>query len=246
MASPNDGLHLPPPWISPAAGKLDREVQPVITVQRRRPPARGPASLLLLNGSSSPIVDTSAYGWTVTASGSPPPSISTSGEFAPSINFPNTLGSYLTVPSDPLFAFRTGDFTVETLLLQETFNGFSTLLEIGNHLASTGIIFIAGTSGAVIYSGAFFGAGAVSLNTINHIAYVRQSGVLSIYVNGPRTSSVSFANDLTATGPITIGSSNPASGAGYGNSYSMAGKMRLRVTPSALYSGASLTVPTAF
>ena len=218
----------------------------MITVQRRRPPASGPASLLLLNGSSSPIVDTSAYGWTVTASGSPPPSVSASGEFAPSIDFSNTLGSYLTVPSDPLFAFGTGDFTVEALLRQRTFNGFSTLIEIGNHLASTGIIFIAGTGGAVIYSGAFFGTGAVSLDTINHIAYVRQSGVLSIYVNGPRTSSVSFTNDLTATGPITIGSSNPASGAGYNSNYRMDGNMRLRVTRSALYSGASLTVPTAF
>ena len=37
MASPNDGLRLPPPWISSAAGKPDREVREVITVERRRP-----------------------------------------------------------------------------------------------------------------------------------------------------------------------------------------------------------------
>ena len=36
MASPNDGLRLPPPWISPAAGKPDREVQSVIIVERRK------------------------------------------------------------------------------------------------------------------------------------------------------------------------------------------------------------------
>ena len=36
MASPNDGLRLPPPWISPAAGKPNREVREVITVERRR------------------------------------------------------------------------------------------------------------------------------------------------------------------------------------------------------------------
>jgi hypothetical protein len=41
MVSPNDGLpndrlRLPPPWISPAAGMPDREVRPVIIVQRRR------------------------------------------------------------------------------------------------------------------------------------------------------------------------------------------------------------------
>jgi hypothetical protein len=32
----SDGLRFPPPWISPAAGKPDREVQPVIFVQRRK------------------------------------------------------------------------------------------------------------------------------------------------------------------------------------------------------------------
>jgi hypothetical protein len=36
MVSPNDGLRLPPPWITPAAGMPDREVRPVIIVQRRR------------------------------------------------------------------------------------------------------------------------------------------------------------------------------------------------------------------
>ena len=36
MASQNNGLRLPPPWISPAAGMPDREVRPVIIVQRRR------------------------------------------------------------------------------------------------------------------------------------------------------------------------------------------------------------------
>jgi hypothetical protein len=34
--TPNDRLRLPPPWISPAAGMPDREVRPVIIVQRRR------------------------------------------------------------------------------------------------------------------------------------------------------------------------------------------------------------------
>ena len=36
MVSPNDTLRLPPPWISPAAGKNNREVQPVLIVRRRR------------------------------------------------------------------------------------------------------------------------------------------------------------------------------------------------------------------
>ena len=35
MVSPNNGLRLPPPWISSAAGPPDREVRPVIFLQRR-------------------------------------------------------------------------------------------------------------------------------------------------------------------------------------------------------------------
>ena len=35
MGLSNDGLRLPPPWITPAAGLPDREVPPVIIIQRR-------------------------------------------------------------------------------------------------------------------------------------------------------------------------------------------------------------------
>ena len=41
MALQNDGLRFSPPWISPAAGKPDREVPQVIIVQRKRAPAGG-------------------------------------------------------------------------------------------------------------------------------------------------------------------------------------------------------------
>jgi hypothetical protein len=203
--------------------------------------------LILLHGASSPIVDSSTYGRTIT-SGSPAPSISsTPSKFGGgSIYFPNTLGSYLTVPSDALLAFGTADFTVEAFLYQNTVNPYSALLEIGNHLNTTGIVFIVGTSGAQIYSGGFAGSGAVSLNQWNHIAFVRQSGTLNIYVNGTRTSSTAFGNNLSATGPFTIGSSNPATTGAYNTLYRMDGYINeFRVTRSALYSGATLTVPTA-
>jgi hypothetical protein len=214
-------------------------------------PVVGPQSLLLLHGESSPIIDSSTFSRTVTASGTPAPSISSvQSKFGnSSIFFPNTLGSFLTVPSSAAFAFGTGDFTVQTFSYQTGFNNFSTLLEIGNHLNSSGIVFILGNNAgtnAQIYSGAFFGSGAVSLNTFNHVAFVRQSGILSIYVNGTRTSQVTFTNNLTATGTITIGSTNPASTGGYNNSYRMNGYFdEIMVTPSALYSGSSLIVPTA-
>jgi hypothetical protein len=214
-------------------------------------PVTGPTSLILLHGTSSPIVDSSTYGRTVTASGSPAPSISsTPSKFGGgSIYFPNTLGSYLTVPSNALLAFGTGDFTVETFLYQNTLNQYSGLLEIGNHLNTSGIIFIVGSSnnnGAQIYSNGFLGSGALSLNQWNHVAFVRQSGTLNIYVNGTRTSSTAFTNNLSSTGPFTIGSSNPASTIAYNNNYRLNGYINeFRVTRNALYSGGTITVPTA-
>ena len=45
MESRNNGPRLPPPWITPAAGRPGREVRPVITVNRRRPPAGGGGTL---------------------------------------------------------------------------------------------------------------------------------------------------------------------------------------------------------
>jgi hypothetical protein len=74
MALQNDGLRRPPPWISPAAGKPDREVRQVIVVQRPRVPASlNPNTLLLLSGkganNSTAILDSSYYGRGITING---------------------------------------------------------------------------------------------------------------------------------------------------------------------------------
>lgn len=211
--------------------------------------AGDPNTLLLLRGDSAPIVDSSTYARPVTASGSPAPSISSAqSQFGgSSILFPNTLGSLLTVPSDALFAFGTGDFTVEAFLRQSSpRNGFAALLEIGNHLNNTGIIFLVGNNGVQIYSNGFFGSStALAFNTFNHVAWVRQSGILSMYLGGTRTSTIEFARDLTATGPVTIGSSNPAGNA-YNDSYRLNSYVdEMRVHRGALYSGATITVPSS-
>ena len=221
-----------------------------VVADRRRPPSQAPQHLIVLNGDESPIIDSSPYNRTVTAVGSPAPSISTA-QFqygGSSISFPNTLGSYLLVSSNEFPAIGTGDFTFQTFVRQTAFNNFSTLLEIGNHLNSSGIVFIAGNNGGTnlqIYSNGFFGSGAVPLNAMNHVAYVREQGILSIYANGTRTSQTTITNNLTSTGPITFGSSNPASVGAYNNTYRLAGWLDgACFSPSALFSGPTLTIPT--
>jgi hypothetical protein len=153
------------------------------------------------------FVDGSTNNFTITRNGN-----TTQGSFSPyGSNWSNYFATtnYLTVPSNSAFSFGTGDFTVEGWFFQTTDITYPAALEIGNHLASTAIIFITNNGGnATIYSGGFYATAATTLNAWNHIAWVRSSGSLKIYVNGVGGSAVSFTNNLTDTGTVTIGTSS--------------------------------------
>lgn len=111
----------------------------------------------------------------------------------------------------------TGDFTFEGWYYLLTGNTYPTALEIGNHLGSTGILFIVGNGGTVnIYSGGFYGGAPIKTRQWNHIAWVRSSGVLKIYVNGVLGSTTNFTNNLTdTTGGISIGYNHSVVSASY-------------------------------
>ncbi len=119
----------------------------------------------------------------------------------------NGTTSKLSTAGTSDFQFGTGNFTVEGWFYQTADNTYPTALEIGSHPASTGILFITRTGGnACIYSGGFYGTAATTLNTWNHIAWIRNSGRLLIFVNGILLSDVAFTNNLTdLTNGVTIG-----------------------------------------
>ena len=126
------------------------------------------------------------------------------------------LGDSLVGPSNVNYAFGTGDFTVEGWFYQTADNTYPTAFEVGSHLPSTGIIFITKYAGnATIYSAGFYGSTATTLNAWNHIAWVRSSGVLQIYVNGTGGTSVAFTNNLTDSSWTVVGSTKSAGEAGY-------------------------------
>jgi len=153
------------------------------------------------------FLDSSTNNFTITRNGN-----TTQGSFSPYgsnwSNFFPADNRYLSVPSNTAFAFGTGDFTVEGWFYQTDDTTYPSALEIGNHINTTGILFITkyGTGGnfACIYSGGFYGANGTTLNAWNHIAWVRSSGVLQIYVNGVGSTSASFTNNLTDTATVTI------------------------------------------
>ena len=157
------------------------------------------------------------------------------------------VGDRITTGSNAKFAFGTGNFTVEGWFRHGSINQYATFIEIGDHLLTTGIIFLLNGGGNTtnrlgIYSGSFFGSDPIgSLNAWNHIAFVRNSGVLRIYLNGVGGTAVAFTNNLTNTATITIGSR-----AGGQNNYDYAGNMdEIRITKGvARYTGATFTVPT--
>jgi hypothetical protein len=224
-------------------------------MNRRKPPSGGGitdphfSSVVLLHHGATLTPESSSAARTITALGSTPPSISATGGYndGSSILFPNTSGSRLTVPSSSDFAFGTGDFTVEALVRLTGFNQYSALLEIGNHALATGIIFLVGTEpSAKAYSGGWVGGEGsmgATLNQLTYVAWVRRSGVLSVYRDTTRLSSASFTNNLTNSSTITIGGDSSG-----GSLYLLNGKNdELRVTRSVAreyLSGPTITLPS--
>jgi hypothetical protein len=170
---------------------------------------------LLLHGNgtngSTTFTDNSPNSFTLTRIGNTVISTVQSKFGGASILFDGT-GDRLTVPSNIDFNFGTGNFTVEGWFYESSRVQYSSFIEIGDHLLNTGIIFLLNGSNFTenrlgIYSAQFFGSDPVgSLNTWNHIAWVRSAGQLSIYLNGVKGTTVAFTNNLTNTATVTIGS----------------------------------------
>ena len=152
---------------------------------------------LLLHGDgtngSTTIVDSSSSPKTVTAVGDAQISTAQSKFGGASLAFDGN-GDYLTGPSNNAdFNFGTGDFTIEAFAypVENLRNG--TIFCYRSN-SNDGVIVIqnAGQWFAKV-GGVSIAAGAVTLNSFSHIAAVRASGVLTLYVNGTSVGSNSSA-----------------------------------------------------
>ena len=157
------------------------------------------------------------------------------------VSFPGATTDYLSTATSSDYAFGTGDFTVEGYVYQTAQSTYPSLMEIGNHINTTGILFITSMAdgNAKIYSGGFLGGAPLSMHRWNHVAFVRISGVLKIYVNGLLGSSNAFTNDLTDVASIKIGGATAGSGYMFGGQIS---NVRV-VKGTAVYTG-NFTPPT--
>ena len=131
-----------------------------------------------------------------------------------------------------------GDFTVEAFINRS-----------GN--AGVGHILCDQSGGLVMYAvgeAVYFGqvnAGLLtsgpmsSANAWHHVALVRESGVIALYVDGVQVAGSADSTDLTAVGPAEIGALFDQSGNFYGK------VANLRISSTARYAGGSFTVPTS-
>jgi len=178
----------------------------------------GNVSLLLhgdgLNGSST-FTDSSAASKTMAVSGAAQVRTAQSRSGGGSMYF-NGSGSYLSTAADASLDVGLGDFTVETWYYVGSATDDQAILTINKPAVSTGVDvsmgiqhfgeLLLGKVRAFIYSGAnqysVDSSGALTANTWYHIAFVRSSGVLSLYLNGVLQSSVNgnFAPNTPTTG----------------------------------------------
>ena len=132
-----------------------------------------------------------------------------------SYSFISSVNSFIDTPASSDWAVGTGDFTIEWFQYQTTTAGFQRVFTVDD--------FPSIDIGVSVESAQFYywandtfrynAAGATTVNTWQHWAVVRQSGVTKVYRNGTQLGSqiVDVNNINNTTDPLTIGNENTAS-----------------------------------
>jgi hypothetical protein len=168
------------------------------------------ANTSLLTCQSTRMIDNSTNAFTITAAGNTVPRIfnpfgytaQTYTSYTPTTHggsaYFDGTGDYLTLPSNSVGAFGTGDFTIECWIYLSGSNiNYRTIVSTrASNGTTTGWCLATNAGGDIyIYSGAFLvtASSAIVSNTWYHIAVCRVSGTTTLYLNG-----VSMATSATA------------------------------------------------
>lgn len=159
-----------------------------------------------------------------------------------SMSFVAASSQYLKPMANPLYAFGTGDFTVECWVYILSHADYRTIFDIRtSDLDANGLVFGTNAAGqSYFYNAGYFriAAGSISTNTWTHLAWVRQNGVFTSYVNG---SSVG-----TATVAINVTNNAPTIGKDWNSLYYFNGYMDdFRITKGFARYTANFTAPTS-
>ena len=172
------------------------------------PPPPPPAGqvVLLIRGASWPLVDESASARSIAVAGT----VDTYAGGSPELFGSTTAirGIYFSTPSITAAASAdvvvSGDFCAE-IFARRSYNSPTSLMrlfEFGNLTFAT----LNSSSGAlIVLNGSTILAhatGTVFVNTWNHLAYSRKSGVISVYVNGVRVLQYDYPADVVMTNVV--------------------------------------------
>lgn len=159
----------------------------------------------LLNGDgtngaqNNTFVDSSTNNFAITRTGN-----TTQGSFSPYgpnwSNYFNGSGNYLTVAASPAIDLS-GNYTIEAWINLQNTTSAKAIISIGEYFGSSGLFLFVDSTGklAIAYSNArqFTGSGTIVANTWNHVAFVRSSGVITIYLNGVSQGTLTTSNTFT-------------------------------------------------
>lgn len=148
------------------------------------------------SGSGTTWTDLSGNNNNATSTGSPSYTSGNSGYFS----FSGT--QYFSCPSSSSFAFGTGDFAIECWYYPTSFSDYSHLVSLPNQ-NTFGLKANVSNGEIYFYSSAFTTypttGWTLTLNTWNHVVFVRSSSVAYPYLNGVGYATKSgFTNNFTA------------------------------------------------
>jgi hypothetical protein len=204
------------------------------------------------NQNNNTIVDSSAGNKTVTRNGtvaqgtySPFP-VASGSEYSASVNggsaYFNGSGDYLTLDGSADFAFGDGDFTIEAWVRFGATNRHQLLLSTAGATTAFTMFALKDETDQVAWGGAggtTVGTTVLSANVWYHIAAVRSSGVVKMYLNGSQELSVADNNSYTTAANL------PQVGAQSGL-YTFQGHIsNLNIIKGTAKYTATFTVPTA-
>jgi hypothetical protein len=159
--------------------------------------------LLTMDGTGSTFADSSLTPKTITATNATQ-SATQSKWGGKSSYFTGT--SRLSASPSSAFSFGTGDFCVEMWVYPSGASGYQTFFSTrssntGEDSSNVFCGFNTGTLTPIVFTNSLVLSGSASLSagTWSHIAFVRQSGVISIYLNGTRIGNASFSTSITGT-----------------------------------------------
>jgi hypothetical protein len=156
--------------------------------------------VLLLKGDSASIVDSSSYASGISNLGAVTRTTSIVKTGTGALSFPGTSTSMLTL-SNAAFALAAGDnYTIEFWIYKRsTSSNWQCTIATRNSGSGYWLGFAGGTNNPIDYTAGLSSNISVVLNTWTHIAYVRNSGQLTVYVNGNSGGTTSNASAFSNT-----------------------------------------------